>query len=40
MTKSRFRWDWCCSWWYRSTEETFDVVLLGQLVSSFRKRRT
>lgn len=37
--KPRWRWDWRCSWWCRSTLETFDVVLHGQIVSAFRKKR-
>lgn len=25
MTKPRYRWDWRCSWWYRSTKEAFEI---------------
>jgi hypothetical protein len=35
--KDRWRWDWSCSWWYRNTEHTFDVILAGRSISSFRK---
>lgn len=37
MSKDRWRWDWICSWWYRSTETKFEVWINGKVSSALRR---